>query len=224
MSAAQPSSSAQAAPARRLPGRRGRPTADRAQAIDDAIHAAALDLFVELGFDAASMDAIATGSLVSKGTLYARYESKEQLFRAVIEGEIERLSRKAGANDHLLPSDLEGRLRYHARALVATFDEPRFRRVSRVMQSAALTFPDLDRLWQEIGTRRYLRFLVIDIAKSAEGRGLSSEARETIASLFLYAITGWHRSEAAAGEVAAEDMLAFAERTVALIVRAVRPG
>lgn len=46
---------------------------------------AALDLFVERGFAATKMDDIAAKAGVSKGTLYLYFDSKEALFKAVIE-------------------------------------------------------------------------------------------------------------------------------------------
>ena len=96
--AARPSPNAPAAP---KTGRRGRPTAERAAAIDAAIRGAARDLFIKHGFEAASMDAIAAKARVSKGTLYARYDSKEPLFRAILEGEIEGLGKLSAARETL---------------------------------------------------------------------------------------------------------------------------
>ncbi len=50
--------------------------------------AAALDLFVQRGFAATRLDDVATAAGVSKGTLYLYFDSKEALFRAVIEQNI----------------------------------------------------------------------------------------------------------------------------------------
>jgi AcrR family transcriptional regulator len=46
---------------------------------------AALDLFVEKGFSATRLDDVAMRAGVSKGTLYLYFDSKEALFKAVIE-------------------------------------------------------------------------------------------------------------------------------------------
>ncbi len=43
------------------------------------------DVFLELGFERASMDVIAARATTSKRTLYAHFESKEKLFLAVID-------------------------------------------------------------------------------------------------------------------------------------------
>ncbi len=45
----------------------------------------AKDVFLELGFERASMDVVASRAATSKRSLYAHFESKEKLFLAVIE-------------------------------------------------------------------------------------------------------------------------------------------
>src|ERR1700712_3913263 len=55
--------------------------------------AAALDLFVERGFAATRLDDVARRAGVSKGTLYLYFDSKEDLFKAVIrEGYVSRIT------------------------------------------------------------------------------------------------------------------------------------
>jgi AcrR family transcriptional regulator len=46
---------------------------------------AAKDVFLEMGFERASMDVVASRAQTSKRSLYAHFESKEKLFLAVIE-------------------------------------------------------------------------------------------------------------------------------------------
>lgn len=56
----------------------------RAKAKRERIHLAAQSIFMEYGFEAASMDAIATDAGVSKPTLYRYYHNKETLFIATL--------------------------------------------------------------------------------------------------------------------------------------------
>lgn len=75
--------------------------------------AAALDLFVERGFAATRLDDVAARAGVSKGTLYLYFESKEALFKAVIEEAIVPLLASAEdviANDQGTSIDLLRRL------------------------------------------------------------------------------------------------------------------
>jgi len=54
----------------------------RRQIIDGACR-----VFLERGFDAASMGEIAREAAVSKGTLYVYFKSKEELFAAIVAGQ-----------------------------------------------------------------------------------------------------------------------------------------
>lgn len=204
------------------PGKRGRPTADRVAAIDAAIHAAAMELFLELGFEAASMDAIAAAAPVSKGTLYTRYESKELLFRAVIEDRLEHLSRRAGERDHLLPDALEPRLRHHAQTLIEVLSWPEFQRLARLIESATLAFPDINRIWQEIAMRRFVDFLAEAMAGARFERETAGVDWHFYANLFLHALAGWHRTETSMREVGNAEFHRYCEQVIQTIIAALR--
>jgi AcrR family transcriptional regulator len=60
--------------------------ARRKDARPEEIIAAALELFVERGFAATRLDDVAARAGVSKGTLYLYFENKEDLFKAVVRG------------------------------------------------------------------------------------------------------------------------------------------
>jgi AcrR family transcriptional regulator len=62
-----------------------RPRRRRKEARPSELTAAALELFVEKGFAATRLDDVAAHAGVSKGTLYLYFDSKEALFKAVIE-------------------------------------------------------------------------------------------------------------------------------------------
>jgi AcrR family transcriptional regulator len=61
------------------------PRRRRKDARPSELTAAALELFVDKGFAATRLDDIAAHAGVSKGTLYLYFDSKEALFKAVIE-------------------------------------------------------------------------------------------------------------------------------------------
>lgn len=64
------------------------PRRRRKDARPSELAAAALDLFVEKGYAATRLDDVAARAGVSKGTLYLYFDSKEALFKAVVEGGI----------------------------------------------------------------------------------------------------------------------------------------
>ena len=72
-----------------LPGRRvaGEDPAKREQILDGAKR-----VFMEQGFEAASMNDITRAAGVSKGTIYVYFENKEDLFGAMIERERRRIT------------------------------------------------------------------------------------------------------------------------------------
>src|ERR1700753_3398387 len=65
--------------------RQGRPMAKRGSELREQILLAAKDVFLEAGFERASMDVIAARAETTKRTLYAHFENKEKLFLAVVE-------------------------------------------------------------------------------------------------------------------------------------------
>ena len=52
-------------------------------------------VFLSAGFDGASMNDIARAAGVSKGTLYAYFNSKDELFEAIIRGEYAQSAERA---------------------------------------------------------------------------------------------------------------------------------
>lgn len=80
-------------PAGAHPGRRaaGEDPAKREQILDGAKR-----VFMEQGFEAASMNDITRAAGVSKGTIYVYFENKEDLFEAMVERERERFTETVG--------------------------------------------------------------------------------------------------------------------------------
>ncbi|MCB1901224.1 MAG: helix-turn-helix transcriptional regulator, partial [Rhodocyclaceae bacterium] len=60
----------------------------RKEARPSELAAAALSLFVEKGYAATRLDEVAARAGVSKGTLYLYFDSKEALFKAVIQDRV----------------------------------------------------------------------------------------------------------------------------------------
>lgn len=211
--------SVEKAPAERraTAGPRGRPTAERAAAIDEIIRSAALDQFLAHGFEGASMDAIVATAQVSKGTLYARYDNKEALFLSVLQGQRELLSNRASAFNHLIPGDVEGRLRHHARTLLQASQSPEYNRVLQLVESNAASFPQLAKIWHEVGTEGYLRLLADSLAEAAPPAERHIDWN-FVAGMFLHAISGWHRTQAAMGLFDPESAAVYGENVVGVIM------
>lgn len=109
-------------------------------------------VFMELGFDAASMGAIARAAGVSKGTLYVYFDSKEALFSATIADERARL-KSVFALDADDP-DVEASLKRTGRALVAFIVRPTNIRAVRTVMGISERIPAVGRAFYEDGPGR----------------------------------------------------------------------
>src|ERR671931_410522 len=67
--------------------RRGRPAAGQDPAKRKQIIEGARRVFIDMGFDAASMNDITREAGVSKGTIYVYFANKEELFECLIDEE-----------------------------------------------------------------------------------------------------------------------------------------
>lgn len=124
------------------PRRRGRPADARKHA---AILAVAMDVFLERGYHAASMDAIAARAKVSKITVYAHFSSKQALFSAII---AELAGRLTGAFERMTLAGLppEKALRQMARAYLDLALAPRSLALHRLVVAESARQPQLGRL------------------------------------------------------------------------------
>ena len=68
----------------RLPARSGRPPRENAGEVDGRILDAARQVFLDRGFEGASIEEIAEVARAGKPTIYARHAGKEELFVAVV--------------------------------------------------------------------------------------------------------------------------------------------
>ncbi len=109
----------------------------------------ARSVFLGSGFDGASMNDIARAAGVSKGTLYAYFNSKDELFEAIIRGEY------AQSAERLCTFRREGDVRemlmdFGVR-LISRMAEPGTRALARVVIAAAEKFPNVGRAFYEAG-------------------------------------------------------------------------
>jgi AcrR family transcriptional regulator len=111
--------------------------------------AAALELFVEKGFAATRLDDVAKRAGVSKGTLYLYFESKEELFKAVVR---EGIVAKLGEAEELIDSfrgtsaDL---LREMLHRWWLELGATRLAGITKLMMAEAGNFPELARFYHE---------------------------------------------------------------------------
>jgi AcrR family transcriptional regulator len=120
-------------------------TAKRRQIMDGA-----RGIFLEQGFDAASMGEIARRAGVSKGTLYVYFQSKEELFQAIFQEESQAQSERMYAlnpADH----DVEAVMTRLGTAFAKFLCQPGRIPSTRTIIAIAARMPDLGRRFYDAG-------------------------------------------------------------------------
>lgn len=150
------------------------------------ILAAALEVFAERGFQAARLEEVAKRAGVSKGALYLYFETKADLFRAVvtdaISPNIERVKAMASAE---VPFEAAVRMGIGMLARTVVTDR-RITGVVKLVIAESRNHPELATIWHETVVQPGLR-LVGGLIAAAQARG---EVRPGDPRLFAFGIMG----------------------------------
>jgi len=171
-------------------GRREDVTEERnAPSKRDVILDAARRVFLDVGYGAASMDAIAREAGVSKQTIYAHFGAKDALFGAIMVARadhfLEPLPEVVGDTPDVAAA-LEGLARRYLEVLLAPEAVARF----RVVLAESGRFPELAEVFYRSGPRRAADRLSAYLAALDAGGVLCVPDPETAASQFLGALRG----------------------------------
>jgi AcrR family transcriptional regulator len=135
-----------------------------------AIIAIARDIFLKEGYGAASMSRIAAEVGGSKATLYAYFPCKTDLFAAVVET----MGRELNADtitSELTGGDLRSDLLRTGLRLAAFVRQPQAMTLQRLVIGEAERFPELGKVFYELGPRQKLEDIGAYLGKAmAEGR------------------------------------------------------
>ena len=126
----------------------------RKEARPGEIVAAALEVFVERGFEGTKLADVARKAGVTKGTVYLYFESKEALFKAVVRETIVPVI----AQGEALARSFTGSARELVERLVREYwrlvGETALAGIPKLMMAEAATFPELTRFYyEEVVTR-----------------------------------------------------------------------
>lgn len=173
----------------------GRPTREEAEARDVRLLDVATRLFMERGFDATSIDAVAEAAGISKPTVYARYRDKRDLFAAVLRGRIQRwlapVSAAAEAEAiESSPKNIKTTLHELSRHMVAYSLAPDAGALQRIISAQAVQFPELAKLANEEGWLRAVRGVSSILRQSAARGHIKVDDPELAADMFLNLVLG----------------------------------
>ena len=110
---------------------------------------AALDLFVEKGFSAARVDEVAARAGVSKGTLFLYFESKEDLFKAVVRENIANQFPTWQEEFVVFQGSSADMLRYALLSWWERIGKTRASGITKLVMSEAQNFPEIAQFYQE---------------------------------------------------------------------------
>lgn len=150
---------------------------------------AARKIFMELGYGAASMDAIARQATVSKATLYTHFDGKDALFEALIVMECKHLSGQIGLRA-LDEPDIRLALRSLAQDFNNLLCQDESLAMFRIVVAEAPRFPELGRIFYDSGPKIMIDRIAELLARATK-RGLLNVRNAHIAAVqFISLVRG----------------------------------
>lgn len=183
---------------------RGRPRLEDTAAIEGRLLDVALAEFLAHGYGGASMRQIVRAAQMSRTTLYARYPSKEALFRSIMQRQIERLSAFAALSTANGVLGLEEGLESYADRSLAISLEGDGLMVNRLIHAEAHRFPELGAAAAErteLGVAQIAWF----IRQRADTDGIPCRDPVAIARGFILMLRGWYVNVMLDNRPVAED-------------------
>ncbi|WP_395667071.1 TetR/AcrR family transcriptional regulator [Methylocella sp.] len=202
-----------------IPDRRnlGRPSREAARRLTQDILATARAVFLEKGFERASMDEVAALMRISKRTLYARFPSKAALFEAMT---IEMLREGFDALDATPHEDrpLREELSLLGRWLRDAAIRPELVDLYRVVMAEAKRFPHLAALVQTAGAEPALDEILQALRRARPDLTLEAARRDAELFLNFIGLGPLHRALTRRAPMSGADADELLERSVDLFL------
>ncbi len=145
----------------------------------------AIDVFISMGYELASMDKIAETARVSKRTVYNHFGSKENLFQAIVDDFLaQRQSLKTIAYNP--EKSLEEQLLAFANAEIFLIDSPRRSGISRFLTTVFLK--DINYARETVAKYPPSYGMLLDWLKEAEKDGKIKTGNLLLAARVFYAL------------------------------------
>lgn len=164
--------------------RTGRPTQAEAAELEHRLRKAALETFLDHGFEASSMETVARAAGITKRTLYARYPDKRALFATVIPWALARHRWDEPAPE-ATGTDLTSALTAIARSALARALDPEIVRLSRMAMTESARFPEFAASAQSMAWSPRIRAVVDLLRRHADEGTVVVDDLEIAAEQFL---------------------------------------
>lgn len=170
---------------------RGRPKLEDVAQIESRLLEVALQEFLAHGYGGTSLTGIVKAAGISKTTLYARFSSKEDLFRAALRRQIDSLAANAALRARGGPPNLvAGLTAYGNRALEISL-EGDLLQVNRLIFSESGRFPEVGLVAAE-RNRQGVADVAAFIAQCAEADDIACRDPGAVADAFISMLRGWY--------------------------------
>jgi TetR/AcrR family transcriptional repressor of mexJK operon len=176
-------------PTRSLP-RPGRPTRAQAEARHAQLLDRALEVFLERGYELATIEEIIGSIGMHKGTFYSLYAGKEALFRATIQQAIKQWIQPVEVLKAVESDDLAATLTAIAWLRIDNSISPIALKLQRIIIAESFRFPEITRMYGEQGVRACVEYLTDLFARRARQGEIVVEEPELIAYGFLTLTVG----------------------------------
>lgn len=155
-----------------------------------AIIAAATAAFLDDGYRGTSMDAVAAAAGVSKQTVYQHFGDKQRLFRELIAATVRTASDPVYDEVRRLADSgsLDRDLRDLARRLLTLVLQPTMIRLRRLVIAEARQFPELGRVFYDLGPGRTIAALADTFAELTRQRRLTASDATLAATQFNWLV------------------------------------
>lgn len=182
---------------------------------------AARRVFLEIGYGAATVDAIANAAGVSKATLYTRVASKQELFAAVIRRECSACSERMALAEQASATDVGAALHRIADTLLDIITLPQNLAIQRLVIAEWPRFPELGAVFYESGPLVTLHNLAAFLQREQQRDRLRIDDPSAAAQHFISLLRGdiQLRALMGAGDLSAAARKRVADRAVDAFMR-----
>ena len=163
----------------------GRPTNEQAEARHEELLDAALDQFLEHGFELTTIEMVAARINMTKRTVYARYADKASLFRGAVQRAIERQVVPRHVLEGFDEGDLTETLASIARLRIGQVMTPNGLRLQRIINTESYRFPEIFTANYEQSARPVIDFVAGLLDRAIDAGQIASTDSGLAASAFM---------------------------------------
>ena len=208
------------APSRPVRLKRGRPKPEAVAQMEEAVLATALQLFLDGGVDAVSMERVALMAGISRTTLYKRYATSAELVDAMVQRTIATWYERTSDVPSIVSDDIEALLQDRLAVIANILIDPVFAALQRFLLTTSGRFPHLASTMHEYGYQDAIRLLASDIRTVSARIGQPVTCPENVAEHIITSVHGWHIQHAMVRNLEAEDIQTYGKSVIKLLLAA----